>query len=375
MFWFLAAAVAITCAYQGIATLAALRQWRRRAPPLPDWAPGLSVLKPVRGVDPQFAEAIRSHASQEYPGEVEILFGVADPQDPAIAVIEAMAAEFPGRAIRVIRSTTTMPNAKVGVLIDLAREARYDLLLVNDGDILVPPGYLREVTAPLLAEASLGLVTCLYRARGESLAARWEALGIAVDFMPSVLVAPLVGVKEFGLGATLVFRREELAAIGGFAAIGPYLADDYLLAKKITGLGKPAQLSRVVVDTALGAGTWGDVWRHQVRWARTIRASRGDGYAGLPVTQAGVWALLALLAGMPGWAAAAVAARWLSAYTGGALALDHDLARRAFWLAPLWDLWAFGVWLAGLGGRTVEWRGRRLTLGPDGRIEAVTEQG
>lgn len=369
MFWLAAAAAVITCFYHLIAAIASLRQWLRPAIALPTSAPGLSILKPVRGLDPGFADAVRSHAAQDYPGPLEILFGVADPEDPAIAVVEAVAREFPARAIRVIRSTAVAPNAKVAVLMDLAREAQYPLLLVNDSDITVPAGYLREVTAPL-ADEGIGLVTCLYRAQGATLAARWEALGIAVDFMPSVLVAPLVGIKEFGLGATLVFRRSDLEAIGGFAAIGPYLADDYWLAKKITtGLRKPAYLSRAIVDTALGDDSWSGVWKHQVRWARTIRVSRGDGYLGLPVTHAGLWAILAAAIGAWPWAAAIVVMRWFSAFTGGVLAMDHALARRWFWLAPAWDVWAFVIWWAGLAGRTVEWRGRRLRLRAGGRLD------
>jgi ceramide glucosyltransferase len=291
---------------------------------------------------------------------------VADPGDPSIAVVVEMAREFPARRIRIIHSKTEAPNAKVGVLIDLAREARFDVMLVNDSDILVPAGYLREVVAPL-ADPAVGIVTCLYRARGDSLPARWEALGIAVDFAPSVLVAPWVGIREFGLGATLVFRRRELDAIGGFAALAPYLADDYQLAKHITRTGLRAYMSHLVVDTALGDDTWAGVWAHQVRWARTIRVSRGGGYLGLPVTHAGLWALLALACGQA-WIALGIAVvRWLSALVAAGAVLRSPAARM-FWLAPLWDCWAFAVWIAGLAGRTVEWRDRRLHLDRDGRI-------
>jgi ceramide glucosyltransferase len=366
VFWFLAAAAVITSFYHLIATVAALKQlWRR--PPAESFAQPISLLKPVRGLDPYFLDAIRSHAVQEYPAGFEILFGVADPRDPAVAAIEQLIAEYPQLAIRIVFSATEAPNAKVGVLIDLAHEARHPLLLVNDSDILVPPGYLSEVVAPL-ADDAVGIVTCLYRARGDWWPARWEALGIAVDFAPSVLVAPLVGIREFGLGATLVFRRRELEAIGGFATLAPYLADDYQLARHITRLGPRAYMSRVVVDTALGDDTWAGVWSHQVRWARTIRVSRGDGYLGLPVTHAGVWALLALLCGYPALALAVCAVRWLSAWVAGVAVLRSPVASFGFWLAPLWDCWAFVVWMAGLAGNTVEWRDKSLQLDREGRI-------
>lgn len=321
----------------------------------------------MRGLDPYFYEAIRSHAEQDYPAGFELLFGVADAADPCVAVIEGLAAAYPQHAIRVIHARTEAPNAKVGVLIDLARAAQHPVMLVNDSDILVPAGYLRDVVAPL-ADPGIGIVTCLYRARGDSASARWEALGIAVDFAPSVLVAPLVGVREFGLGATLVFRRTDLERIRGFATLAPYLADDYQLARHLTQLGMRSYMSHVVVDTALGDDTWSGVWAHQVRWARTIRVSRGDGYLGLPVTHAGLWAIFALAAGYPALALAAVVVRWLSAAAAGVLVLRSPIARVAFWLAPLWDLWAFAVWIAGLAGTTVEWRDRTLRLDSAGRI-------
>ena len=366
VFWFLAAVAAVTSVYHLIAIAAVLKQLWRRAPS-GSFAEPISILKPVRGLDPHFLEAIRSHAAQDYPAGFELLFGVADPRDPAVAAIVLLAAEFPQLAIRVVHSTTPAPNAKVGVLIDLAREARHPLLLVNDSDILVPAGYLREVVAPL-GDAGVGIVTCLYRARGDSWPALWEALGIAVDFAPSVLVAPLVGIREFGLGATLVFRRRSLDEIGGFAALADFLADDYQLARHITQRGPRAYMSRVVVDTALGDDTWAGVWSHQVRWARTIRVSRGGGYLGLPITHAGVWALVLAWSGFWSLAGGVVLVRWVSAWVAGVAVLRSPVARCGFLLAPLWDCWAFVVWIAGLTGDTVQWRDRSLRLDASGRI-------
>ena len=349
---------AVSAAYHLLALIATLRhRWLKRVA-IPARLPGISILKPVRGLDPHFLAAIRSHGAQEYPGEFEILFGVADPQDASIAVIEQLQREYPGVAIRLVRSATPAPNGKVGTLMDLEREARYPLMLVNDSDILAPPGYLSTVVAELTEE--VGIVTCLYRAHADSWPAKWEAFGIRCDFGPSTLVAPYVGVREFGLGATLVFRRADLEAIGGFAALKDYLADDYQLARHIVQkLGKRARMSSVIVDTFLGDDDWARVWAHQVRWARTIRVSRGGGYLGLPVTHAGVWVALCLLAGQVGPAIALFCVRCASATATGV---------RLPFLAVIWDWWAFAVYLAGLTGRTVEWRGMRLQLQPDGRL-------
>ena len=362
----LIAIVSLAAAYQLTASIACLRQLFRSSTVVRNLQ-SISILKPVRGLDPDFYQAIRSHATQQYPAPFEILFGAADPADPSLPDIERLKLEFPQLDIRIVHSNTRAANAKVGVLIDLAREARYPLLLVSDSDIIVPDGYLKKVAAPL-DDPTIGIVTTLYRASAHSLPGTWESLGIAIDFAPSVLVAPLVGIREFGLGATLVFRATDLAAIGGFETIRDYLADDYQLARHITRLGKRSHMSEVVVETSIGDDTWSGVWQHQVRWARTIRVSRGDGYLGLPLTHAGLWIFLSILMGAWSLALCLTILRWMTALLGGVLVLRSPLARRAFWLAPLWDLWAFLVWIAGLTGSTVVWRDGVLKLSRDGKL-------
>jgi len=352
-------------AYQALALAAAVRHLRKKEAS-PAALPPLSILKPVKGRDPHFYEAIRSQAAQEYP-EFEMLFGVSDPADPAVADIERLAREFPGRPVRVVRCSSRAPNRKVGVLMDLAAEARHPLLVVSDSDIRVPPGYLKRIVAEL-EQPGVGVVTCLYGAVADHWPGRWEGIGIASDFAPSVLVAPWTGVREFGLGSTLCFRAVDLERVGGFATIAGYLADDYQLAKRITGLGLRAVLSKITVETQLGGRTWGEIWRHQVRWARTIRVSRPGGYAGLPVTQASVWAAALALLGY-GWAAGGLLAlRLLAGVTVGIAVLSNSAVRLHWYLIPLRDLWGAAVWIAGLFGNTVVWRGQRLRLTRDGRI-------
>ncbi|MBI1788395.1 MAG: bacteriohopanetetrol glucosamine biosynthesis glycosyltransferase HpnI, partial [Acidobacteria bacterium] len=331
--------------------LAALASRAGRPWTKPRGLPYVSILKPVRGRDPQFYEAIRSHAEQRYPVAFEILFGVADPADPAVAGIERLQREFPQVPIRLIHSTTRAANGKAGVLADLAREARYPVLLVNDSDIAVQPDYLARVAAPL-EDPRIGVVTCLYRAAAGAWPARWEAIGIATEFAPSVLVARQLGIAEFALGSTMVFRAADLRRIGGFQALADYLADDYQLGKRITGLGLHVWISDVVVETHLSGATWGEVWRHQLRWARTIRVSRTAGYYGYLVTQASFWSLVALCAGQ--WQAAlfAMAAR-LAAGILCARRLGDRHAPRYWFLIPPRDLWGFAVWVAGLAGTTV----------------------
>ncbi len=366
MIWPLVAVCVVAFGYQMVALLASLRQLLRRDPVATRF-PAISILKPVRGRDPEFYEAIRSHAVQDYPGEVEILFGVANPADPALEDFERLRVEFPALTLRLVHSTTAALNGKVGVLQDLGRRAQHDIWLVNDSDIRVPEGYLRQVVAPL-EDPHVGVVTCLYRATASTRPGRFEALGIVTDFAPSTLVAPMVGIDEFGLGSTLVFRRRDLDAVGGFAALADYIADDYQLAKRIvTGLDRHVHLSKTVVETRLGEETWSGIWHHQLRWHRTIRVSRGA-YVGLPVTNATLWALVAMCAGVWWLAAPLMAARMSMAVVAGWRVLRSPLAIRMVPLVPLRDLWGFAVWVVGLGGSTVRWRGRILRLLPDGRI-------
>ena len=352
--------------YHLIALLAALRRAGARKPQESGFHPAVSILKPVHGRDAKFYEAIRSHAVLDYP-EYEILFGLNDPSDAARADIERLAVEFPERTIRLIECPPDMPNAKVASMAELARAAKYPVLVINDSDIAVEKDYLLTVVAPL-EDPKTGLVTCLYRASGESWPARWEALGIATDFAPSVLVARAIGIAEFALGSTMAIRAVDLERIGGFAAIGDYLADDYQLGLRITKLGTRIVLAPAVVATRLSDDSWGAVWRHQVRWSRTIRVSRTSGYFGYVITNASVWALVAAAAGAWPIGVAALVMRLAAGIVTGRFVLgDRDTARLWF-LIPFRDLWGFAVWLAGLGGSTVEWRGIRLRLNREGRI-------
>jgi ceramide glucosyltransferase len=319
----------------------------------------------VRGRDPGFYEAIRSHAAQDYP-EFEILFGFSDPQDPALEDIVRLQREFPSLRIEALVVPVETPNAKAGVLAELAKHARHPLLLVSDSDIRVAPGYLQAVAAPL-ADPRIGLVTCLYRARGESWASRFEALGIATEFAPSVMVARLLGQAEFALGSTMVFRASSLGAAGGFETIAEYIADDYQLGRRINALGLRIEFAPVVVETNLGAESWPRTWSHQVRWARTIRVSRPGGYFGYAVTHATPWAILAFSAGLWQPAAASLVLRIVAGVMSGMVLKDRRVLRD-LWLMPARDLFGFAVWLAGAFGRTVEWRGRKLRIAPDGRI-------
>ena len=344
----------IPCAYQLFAILACLGRRRSSQQPVAS-SQNVSILKPVSGAGGNLREALASHSQLD----AELLCGVSSLDDPAVAIIR----EFP--KARLIVSSTVTPNAKVGVLIDLLKAASRDIIIVNDSDIRVEPDYLR-VTAPL-TDPKTGLVTCLYRAVGDTFAARFEALGVATDFAPSTLVARMVGVDEFAMGSTLAFRKSDLKKIGGFESISDYLADDYQLGHRIHNLGLKCVLSDVIVETHLGGG-WMDVWRHQIRWARTIRVSKFYGYLGLPVTYAALWAVVAVACGRWEVAIAILLIRMAMAIVAGWVKMRSRDVLRLFFLIPFRDLFGVAVWIVALFGNTVVWRGRKLRLDREGRI-------
>ena len=330
--------------------------------------PPVSILKPLKGTDPEMFESFRSHCRQDY-AEYEIIFGVSDFNDPAIESVKALQREFPDRRIQLLVSPKILgANVKVSNLAQMLVEARYDHLIVNDSDIRVEPDYLRRVIAPL-ADSRVGMVTCLYRGvASPTLGSRLEELGISTDFCPSVLAArQLEGGIRFGLGSTLAFRRTELEKIGGFTSFVDHLADDYELGKRIAGLGLSVKLSDVVVETYLPSYRLREFFAHQLRWARGVRDARAGGYLGLVFTFGLMWSLLALAASRGAlWAwsllAVTLSLRFaIALFVGRGVLRDRQILKYA-WLIPLRDLAAAAIWFASLGGNTVTWRGDRFHL-------------
>ncbi|HYM76810.1 MAG TPA: bacteriohopanetetrol glucosamine biosynthesis glycosyltransferase HpnI [Candidatus Dormibacteraeota bacterium] len=338
--------------------------------------PPVSILKPLKGTDPDIYESFRSHCLQDYP-EYEIVFGVSDPADPAIASVEQLQREFPERSIHLVVCPNLLgANVKVSNLEQMVGKCRYQHLIVNDSDIRVEPDYLRRVMAPLMDDR-VGMVTCLYRGvAGRTLGSQLEALGISTDFCVGVLVAQyLEGGLRFGLGSTLAFRRPDLEAAGGFHAIVDFLADDYELGRRIAGLGLKVVLSDVVVETHLPSYGLHGFFAHQMRWARGVRDARLGGYIGLASTFGLMWALVNLIAAQAApwsWAVLGAVAllRVAVALAVGKVVLRDQQMLRQLWLLPVRDLIAVGVWMLSFAGHTVTWRGDRFTL-KDGRLTRI----
>jgi ceramide glucosyltransferase len=330
--------------------------------------PPVSILKPLKGEDPEIYQSFRSHCLQDYP-RFEIIFGVSDPNDPAVRSVERLQKEFPGTAIELVVGRQNLgANAKVSNLAQMVRSAHYDHLIVSDSDIRVEPDYLRRVMPPL-ADARFGLVTCLYRGiASPTLGSRLESLGISTDFSAGVLVArALEGGLRFALGSTMAFRRRDLNAIGGFESFVDYLADDYELGKRISALGLEVHLSDVVVETFLPAYGFREFFRHQLRWARGVRDARRGGYIGLLFTFGWIWALLAvLLSGGGPWAwclfGIAVVLRLLVARMVGVTLLRDVQVRRFLPLLPLRDILALAIFCVSFASNMIFWRGDRYQL-------------
>jgi ceramide glucosyltransferase len=348
-------------------------------PKLPDTQlPPISILKPLKGVDPSIWECFCSHCEQQYP-QFQLIFGVSEPGDPAIEVVRKLQAKYPSLAIDFIVCERVLgTNTKVSNLAQMLPLARHEMLLVNDSDIRVPPDYLRAVMTPLV-NTSVGLVTCLYHGvAGPTLGSRLEALSISTDFIPGVLTARFIerGL-HFGLGSTLAFRRTDLASIGGFESLVDYLADDYELGSRIAATGKRVELSAETVATFLTSYNLRQFFSHQLRWSRTIRDARRWGYTGLLFTFGLPWALATLLVSHEAaWAwvllGMTLAVRVTLAYVAAVLVLDDSQFLGDIWLLPLRDLIAPIVWVTSFMGNRIHWRGDSFTL-KDGRLTRTSD--
>jgi ceramide glucosyltransferase len=366
---------ALAAIYTLIALLGAVLRPRRATPwPHATALPGVTILKPLCGAEPRLYECLHSFCSQAWP-ELQIVFGVRDPADPAVAVVRRLQHEFPRLDLAlVLDGTHHGSNAKVSNLINIMAIAKHDYLIIVDSDIRVGPGYVQGVVAPLLDE-SVGIVTCPYV--GRPLPDLWSQLGaqfINGWFVPSVFVAALFGSRAFAFGATIALRRRVLEAIGGLPAMADQLADDYRLGELTRELGLRTVLSNVVVETVVEERSLQDLIGHELRWLRTIKAVRPIGYSLAFVTFALPVALLGTL--VSGLARPALLALGLTALLRLVMHLfwsaggDRSVWTR-LWAVPLHDCVLFAVWCWGFLGQRVNWRQTSFHLAQDGSVYAL----
>lgn len=337
-----------------------------------DFTPPVSILKPVKGVDAQAYQNFASFCQQDYP-EYELLFGVADADDPVIPLIERLKRDFPNLSIQLFIVQPTGANRKASLLHHLAEQARYETLVISDSDMRVTPDYLRRVVAPL-ADPAVGLVTCPYLgAQAHNLTAGLEALHMGVTFLPAIMLARKVLGMRFAMGASVSLRRGDLARIGGFAALADYLADDYQLGVRIAELGLKVHLSDYVVACVLGATRFEDQWAREVRWMRCASVSRPWEYPGLLISYATPLALaLTLLTGPTPQSlqllVGTLAMRWVVGWLISGCTGDLESRQWLLWL-PVRDVLSALTWIAGGLGRRITWRGEEFVLTAHGRMQ------
>jgi ceramide glucosyltransferase len=334
--------------------------------------PPVSILKPLRGLDPNPVANFASFSRQDYPAW-EILFGAEDESEPGLEAVRQVMRDRPGADIRIVLGKgLSGKNPKVRMLSRLVGEAKHPLLLISDSDIRADRNHLKRMVEPL-RDPAVGVVTCLYRTNASGLIGKLDSLSLSTEFLPGALVARRLEGMSFAMGAAILIRREVLDSIGGFAALEDCLADDYLLGKLPAEAGHRVELARDVVDHRLGTRSFGDLWARQIRWNLGIRTSRPWGYAGLVFTQgttASVFFLLATGGSALGWSVAGVtlAVRLGVAWFLAASCLKDRSIGRLLWLVPIRDLLGTALWIAGFFGNTVVWRGRRFHVGSGGRI-------
>lgn len=343
-------------------------------------APPITILKPLRGLDPGAYENFASFCRQDYP-EFEILFAVNDAKDPAVPVVQKLIEDFPQRSIRLIVVSERLgPNTKVSNLCRLAREARHELLIITDSDVRVEPGYLQSV-AVLFRNPGVGGVTALYRGRDNfEFVAALDCVGSSAAFCGAALVARELEGLKFMMGSTMATTKAILAEIGGFEGMVELHSDDYELGRRIAARGYRIELLPEPVWMAFPSETLGAYLRHELRWSIGIRNIRPGGHFGMLFTHGLPWAIAAALvapsaAAGAGYLSAYFVLRFAMAWVVGVWGLRDPVLRRRFWLLPVRDLLSFFVWLASFGMNRIEWRGSSFTLHKGRMIPAAPRGG
>lgn len=334
--------------------------------------PAISILKPVCGLEPNLFENLSSFCEQDY-SEYQIVFGALAGDDPAIAVVKRVIERYPARDLSLVIGGRAMgANRKVSNLANMLSQARYQILVTADSDTRVDRFYLRALAAPF-DDPEVAAVTCLYKGIAtRGLACRLGAMYINDSFAPSALVAMRTQKLAFCFGATTAVKRAALEEIGGFAALADQLADDYQLGKMLTERGHKIALARYVVEVTVHEPSLKTLLRHELRWARTLRAVRPAGYAASLLTHTLILSSFLLVARVAALSAAVLAvSAMLRVLLHYLMSARFGLPARATpWLIPLRDALSFGVWVASFCGRTVHWRGRDFVIDAGGRLIA-----
>jgi ceramide glucosyltransferase len=358
--------------YYLVAAVCAHRFFRRGSNQAVGYTAPVSILKPVRGADREAYENFASFCRLDYP-EYEILFGVSDPHDPAVPIIQRLIRDFPSSRIRLYTGMVKLgPNDKASILAHLAREASHELLVTSDSDTRATPDCLKLVAAPFY-NSEIGAVSCLYRGvKAMTFGDTMEALGISSDFFGGVFVAQQFAGARFALGATMAITRKRLEEIGGFEALAEFLLDDFELGRRITALGYRVELIPYSAAMVLPSQSWRAFWQRQLRWAIGVRHANPWAHLGLLLTQGLPLSLIAVTACHSGVEAAAylsayLVSRYAMAFSVGLWGLNDCVLRKKWWLVPVRDVLSFATWLASFPNSRVRWRGNAFQV-REGRL-------
>lgn len=343
------------------------------------FAPGVTLLKSLKGCDDHTRDCLRSWFTQAYAGPVQILFAVQDTADPVCDIVRSLQAEFPEAEVRLEVVTHLLgANAKVSKLAHLESLVAHEVVVISDADVRVPTDLLANIVAPL-RDSQVGLVNCFYRLANPTTAAmHWEAVAINADFWSQVLQSRTLQPQDFALGAVMAVPTVRLNCLGGFHALVDHLADDYELGNRIAKQGYRIELCPVVVECWDPPMNWRQVWAHQLRWARTIRVCQPGPFAASILSNGTLWPLafgLAFGPGMPVWIAvmALLAVREsMSQHLQRSLRFEPSREIGMFQMEPnsaiLKDILGVAIWCAAFFGNTVVWRGVTYRVGRDGKL-------
>ncbi len=360
----------------GLLSFLAFWRFRTRAdsfPVYPDgcWPP-VTILKPVCGLEKHLKANLRSACLQDYP-DYQVVFSVQRSDDPALALLWELQAEYPDRVSVATESLHVCPNPKIANLMGAMLHARHEMLVISDSDVCLGPDYLRRIIAPL-ADPEVGLVCTLYRATA---ADRWfekmELLTLNADFIPSVVFAYMTGASKCCLGSSMAVRRTALMRLGGLAAFGSYLAEDYEMGRRLWENGTRMVLVPYWVDLVVELKDLSHWWNHQVLWDQKTRAARPAGFFATIVTRSIPFAIL-FAAFHPvhalGWAVmgGALFLRLSCAGLTMGVGLGDRQGVKSLALLPLRDVAGLFFWALALVRREIGWRGSRLLLTAGGRV-------
>jgi ceramide glucosyltransferase len=367
-YWLLFGLTLAGIAFAGLA--AALIRNRHHDIPSNAPLPSVTLLKPICGADVGLEDDLRSFFEQDYPGPLQIVCGLHSRSDPALAVVEKLAGEHSNVRVDIVIDPKLLgQNPKIANLINMLPRANGEILLLSDSDIRVPASYAKTVVQEILTPGT-GAVTCLYRGRAASgWWSRIEAMGIDYGFLPNAIVGTALGLAKPCFGATIGFRLDTLAEIGGFEALSSHLADDYELGRAIRSKGHKVRLSSLVLQHTCLEPNLKGLFRHELRWARTIRLLDPAGYAGSIITHSVPLAILALAlsSGIQGpilLCAALVARLWLAWCIRAGIGAESG----PLWLLPLRDVLSFSIFLVSFLGNSVYWRGTRYETEANGLL-------